>query len=278
MSVFNVKNCLLKRLYEDIDFYKNQLKEILFYLELRLEVVNKFKDCEDELYRYLHMGMILDDIKKNYIEYESVCNSVGEIVEVKKVYQVKAESLILDTQMFISELEDDEDSDDIYIRKIEMELEKYKNKNIFTELVTLEELISSVNYEEFWFYDGSKDFIDKLNKFNKLDELIKYNTLNDFCYDNIEKNIFVDKLIKIYSEYNSVEVIGDINSIENMRILSRWNTEILTPILKTDSELYFKIINTLNRLKQLNVDLLNIDFIKEQIDIINELQKFLIIK
>ena len=61
-----------------------------------------------------------------------------------------------------------------------------------------------------------------------------------------------------------------------MSLFSKWNTERLRPILEEDSELYFKIINTLNSLQQINDDLLNINFVEEQIDIVNELQKFLI--
>lgn len=48
--------------------------------------------------------------------------------------------------------------------------------------------------------------------------------------------------------------------------------------IRRDFQLYLKIINTLNSLQQLNDDLLNINFVEEQIDIVNELQKFLIDK
>lgn len=278
MNNFKAKEAtyLLKRLYKDIDFYKSGLKEILLYLDARLEVVDRFKGNGDELYKYVQAGEILDDIKKNYIDHESVCNTDGEIVDFKKVYQVKAERMILDTQMFLIELEDDEDIDEGYVRRIKMELAKYENKNIFTELLLLEELLSSVSYKKVLSYDGSNDFINKLNKFNVLDELTKYKVLNDFCYDNIEKNTFIDELIKIFNNYNGVEIIANINGFEGMSLFSKWNTERLRPILEEDSELYFKIINTLNSLQQLNDDLLNINFVEEQIDIVNELQKFLI--
>ncbi|MDK0845878.1 hypothetical protein P5E44_06700 [Clostridium perfringens] len=280
MNNFKAKEAtyLLKRLYKDIDFYKSGLKEILLYLDARLEVVDRFKGNGDELYKYVQASEILDDIKKNYIDHESVCNTDGEIVDFKKVYQVKAERMILDTQMFLIELEDDEDIDEGYVRRIKMELAKYENKNIFTELLLLEELLSSVSYKKVLSYDGSNDFINKLNKFNILDELTKYKVLNDFCYDNIEKNTFIDELIRIYNDYHGAEVIANINDVEGMTLFSRWNTERLMPILEENSELYFKIINSLNSLQQLNDDLLNINFVEEQIDIVNELQKFLISK
>ena len=280
MNNFKAKEAtyLLKRLYKDIDFYKSGLKEILLYLDARLEVVDRFKGNGDELYKYVQAGEILDDIKKNYIDHESVCNTDGEIVDFKKVYQVKAERMILDTQMFLIELEDDEDIDEGYVRRIKMELAKYENKNIFTELLSLEELLSSISYKKVLSYDCSNDFINKLNKFNVLDELTKYKVLNDFCYDNIEKNTFIDELIEIFNDYNGVEIIANINGFEGMSLFSKWNTERLRPILEEDSELYFKIINTLNSLQQLNDDLLNINFVEEQIDIVNELQKFLISK
>lgn len=280
MNNFKTKEAtyLLKRLYKDIDFYKSGLKEILLYLDARLEVVDRFKGNGDELYKYVQASEILDDIKKNYIDHESVCNTDGEIVDFKKVYQVKAERMILDTQMFLIELEDDEDIDEGYVRRIKMELAKYENKNIFTELLLLEELLSSVSYKKVLSYDGSNDFINKLNKFNILDELTKYKVLNDFCYDNIEKNTFIDELIRIYNDYHGAEVIANINDVEGMTLFSRWNTERLMPILEENSELYFKIINSLNSLQQLNDDLLNINFVEEQIDIVNELQKFLISK
>lgn len=278
MNNFKAKEAtyLLKRLYKDIDFYKSGLKEILLYLDARLEVVDRFKGNGDELYKYVQAGEILDDIKKNYIDHESVCNTDGEIVDFKKVYQVKAERMILDTQMFLIELEDDEDIDEGYVRRIKMELAKYENKNIFTELLSLEELLSSISYKKVLSYDCSNDFINKLNKFNVLDELTKCKVLNDFCYDNIEKNTFIDELIKIFNNYNGVEIIVNINGFEGMSLFSKWNTERLIPILEEDSELYFKIINTLNSLQQINDDLLNINFVEEQIDIVNELQKFLI--
>ena len=280
MNNFKAKEAtyLLKRLYKDIDFYKSGLKEILLYLDARLEVVDRFKGNGDELYKYVQASEILDDIKKNYIDHESVCNTDGEIVDFKKVYQVKAERMILDTQMFLIELEDDEDIDEGYVRRIKMELAKYENKNIFTELLLLEELLSSVSYKKVLSYDGSNDFINKLNKFNILDELTKYKVLNDFCYDNIEKNTFIDELLRIYNDYHGAEVIANINDVEGMTLFSRWNTERLMPILEENSELYFKIINSLNSLQQLNDDLLNINFVEEQIDIVNELQKFLISK
>ena len=206
MNNFKAKEAtyLLKRLYEDIDFYKSGLKEILLYLDARLEVVDRFKGNGDELYKYVQAGEILDDIKKNYIDHESVCNTDGEIVDFKKVYQVKAERMILDTQMFLIELEDDEDIDEGYVRRIKMELAKYENKNIFTELLLLEELLSSISYKKVLSYDCSNDFINKLNKFNILDELTKYKVLNDFCYDNIERNTFIDELIKIFNNYNII--------------------------------------------------------------------------
>ena len=171
MNNFKAKEAtyLLKRLYEDIDFYKSGLKEILLYLDTRLEVVDRFKGNGDELYKYVQAGEILDDIKKNYIDHESVCNTDGEIVDIEKVYQVEAERMILDTQMFLIELEDDEDIDEGYVRGIKMELAKYENKNIFTELLLLEKLLSSVSYKKVLSYDGSNEFINKLNKFNVLD-------------------------------------------------------------------------------------------------------------
>lgn len=274
MNNFKAKEVtyLLKRLYEDIDFYKSGLKEILLYLDTRLEVVDRFKGNGDELYKYVQAGEILDDIKKNYIDHESVCNTDGEIVDFKKVYQVKAERMILDTQMFLIELEGDEDIDEGYVRGIKMELAKYENKNIFTELLLLDELLSSVSYKNVLSYDGSNDFINKLNKFNILDELTKYKVLNDFCYDNIEKNIFIDELIRIYNDYDGAEVIENINDVEGMTLFSRWNTERLMPILEENSELYFKIINSLNNLQQLNDYLLNINFVEEQIDVVNKFQ------
>lgn len=274
MNNFKAKEVtyLLKRLYEDIDFYKSGLKEILLYLDTRLEVVDRFKGNGDELYKYVQAGEILDDIKKNYIDHESVCNTDGKIVDFKKVYQVKAERMILDTQMFLIELEGDEDIDEGYVRGIKMELAKYENKNIFTELLLLEKLLSSVSYKKVLSYDGSNDFINKLNKFNVLDELTKCKVLNDFCYDNIEKNIFIDELIRIYNDYDGAEVIANINDVEGMTLFSRWNTERLMPILEENSELYFKIINSLNNLQQLNDYLLNINFVEEQIDVVNKFQ------
>ena len=234
--------------------------------------MDRFKGNGDELYKYVQAGEILDDIKKNYIDHESVCNTDGEIVDFKKVYQVKAERMILDTQMFLIELEGDEDIDEGYVRGIKMELAKYENKNIFTELLLLEKLLSSVSYKKVLSYDGSNDFINKLNKFNVLDELTKCKVLNDFCYDNIEKNIFIDELIRIYNDYDGAEVIANINDVEGMTLFSRWNTERLMPILEENSELYFKIINSLNNLQQLNDYLLNINFVEEQIDVVNKFQ------
>ena len=130
MNNFKAKEAtyLLKRLYEDIDFYKSGLKEILLYLDTRLEVVDRFKGNGDELYKYVQAGEILDDIKKNYIEHESVCNTDGEIVDFKKVYQVKAERMILDTQMCLIELEDDEDIEAILVSQQEAK-EIIKNNN-----------------------------------------------------------------------------------------------------------------------------------------------------
>ncbi|WP_343009335.1 hypothetical protein [Clostridium celatum] len=274
MNNFKIEDevCLLKRLYNDIDFYKIGLKEILLYLDTRSEVVQRFKYNTNELYKYVQIGEILEDIKKNYIEHESVCNADGEIVDFKKVYQVRAERVIFDTQMFLIELEDDEHVENGYINQIKDELAKYESKNIFTELLLLEELLLSVNSEKLLIYDRSNDFIKRLNKFNLLDEVSKYSALNDFCYDNIERNTFVDELIKIYNDYHGAEVIVNINGVEGMTLFSRWDTEHLRVILEEDSELYFKIINTLNSLQQLNSDLLNVNFVKKQIDIINKLQ------
>lgn len=274
MNNFKIEDevCLLKRLYNDIDFYKIGLKEILLYLDTRSEVVQRFKYNTNELYKYVQMGEILEDIKKNYIEHESVCNADGEIVDFKKVYQVRGERVIFDTQMFLIELEDDEHVEDGYINQIKDELAKYESKNIFTELLLLEELLLSVNSEKLLIYDRSNDFIKRLNKFNLLDEVSKYSALNDFCYDNIERNTFLDELIKIYNDYHGAEVIVNINGVEGMTLFSRWDTEHLRVILEEDSELYFKIINTLNSLQQLNSDLLNVNFVKKQIDIINKLQ------
>ena len=274
MNNFKAKEAtyLLKRLYKDIDFYKSGLKEILLYLDASSEVVDSLKVMVMNYTNMYRQARILDDIKKNYIDHESVCNTDGEIVDFKKVYQVKAERMILDTQMFLIELEDDEDIDEGYVRRIKMELAKYENKNIFTELLSLDELLSSISYKKVLSYDGSDDFINKLNKFNVLDELTKYKVLNDFCYDNIEKNTFIDELIEIFNDYNGVEIIANINGFEGMSLFSKWNTERLRPILEEDSELYFKIINTLNSLQQLNDDLLNINFVEEQIDVVNKFQ------
>ena len=192
--------------------------------------MKRFKCNANELYKYVQAGAILDDIKQNYVEHESVCNAEGEIIDFKKVYQVKAERVILDTQMFLIELEDDYDVDEIYVEEIKMKLAKYESRNIFTELLLLEKLLSSVNYENVLICDESKDFINELNKFNILDELIKNSMLNDFCYDNIEKNAFVDALIRIYNDYHDAEVIANINGYEGMSLFSRWNTEYLRPI------------------------------------------------
>lgn len=266
---------LVKRLYEDLHLYKQGLMEIMLHLNIRNEIIQKFKGSSSDLYKYIKIGEILEDITKNYIDYESVSKCNGDIIDFKKVYHPKAEQEILDTEMFLLELKEDTDVDESDIMKIRMRLEEYKSKNIFKEFDMIEGLLLSIGEKDLIIYDEANEFIDKLVQFNKLSEIDKQSHLNDFCYRNLEKNDFVCKLINLYSDYNAVEVIVNINEFEGIAMFSRWDTEKLKPILKWNSQCYFNIINTLNNLQQLNVDLLDIKLVEKEIKFIDELQMFL---
>ena len=260
---------IIKKLNEDLEFYNQLLKELMLYLDIRNEVKNKFKSMDDDFYKYIEIGEILDDITRNYTGYDSVSNSSGEIIDFKKVYCLKAEQEILNSQMLLIELEEDE-VDENYIKEIKNKLDRYTNKNIFDELLIIQELLLKISNPLKEFHDEIDIFLNKLVKFNDLIELDKNKYLNSFCYENIENNSFVDKLINLQSDYNSAEVIANVVEVEGMPLFSIWNSEKLKPILEYNSKIYFKIISTLNELQQLNQDLLNIVNVNSQIEIIEE--------
>lgn len=268
---------ILKRLNEDIDFYKQGLQEILVHLNIRSEIVDTFKGTVDELHKYIQVGEILNDIMDNYVDYESVCNSHGEIVDFKKIYQVKAEQAIINTQTFLFELEEDGDVDERYIRSIKMELTKYKSKSIFDELIRIETLLGNISEDTLVIYEEVNEFISNLKRFNKLEGFDKYSYLNTFCYKNIDISKFVDKVTEIYNAYNGLDVVINIHELERLPLFSKWNIETLRPILKDNSMLYFKIISTLNTLQCLSDDLLNVNLVKQQVNNIDELQKCFIV-
>lgn len=72
-------------------------------------------------------------------------------------------------------------------------------------------------------------------------------------------------LINLYNDYNGAEVIANVNEFEAIPMFSKWSTKKLKLVLEWNSEYYFKIINTLNQLQQLNVDLLGIKLVKREI-------------
>lgn len=260
---------IIKKLNNDLEFYNQLLKEVMRYLGIRNKVKDKFKSMSDDFCKYLQIGEVLDDITRNYIEYNSVTNNLGEIIDFKKVYCLKAEQEILNNQMLLIELEDD-DVDVNYIKEVKDKIDRYTNNNIFDELLIIQELLLKISNSSKELYDGVDIFFDKLVKFNDLIESDKNKNLNKFCYENIENNSLVGKLINLQSDYNSVEVIANIVEVEGMSLFSKWNSEKLKLILEYNSKIYFKIISTLNKLQQLSYDLLNIVNVNSQIEIIEE--------
>lgn len=149
---------IIKKLNEDLEFYNQLLKEVMLYLGIRNEVKDKFKSMSDDFCKYLQIGEILDDITRNYIGYDSVINSSGEIIDFKKVYCLKAEEEILNNKMLLIELEDDVDEN--YIREIKNKLDRYTNKNIFDELINIQELLLKIS-------NPLKEFRDEIDIFLK---------------------------------------------------------------------------------------------------------------
>lgn len=265
---------LIRRISEELDFYKRGLRELLIHLDMRVEILEKFKGNSSDLYKFIRGGEILNDIVTNYTDYVSVSktfeNCSGEITDLVKVYVKKAEQQIIDTELFFGEIEDDYDIEECYVRNIREQLESYKSKNIFTELNTVEEILTSISKDQRSNYEGMNIFLNNISKYNSLDEIGKENNLNVFCYENIESNNFVDRLISLQNDYNGAEVIANIVEVEAIPLFSTWNSERLKSVLEYDSKIYFKIISTLNQIKQLNQDLLNVGNVNSQIKIIEE--------
>lgn len=265
---------LMRRLREEIDFHKRGLMELLIHLDKRVEILEKFKGNINELFKFIRCGEIFNDIVTNYTEYLSVSetfeNSNGEITDLVKVYIKKAEQQIIDTELFLYEIEEDDDIEDSYVSDIREQLEVYKSNNIFTKLITIEEILTSISKEGKGLYEGIDVFLNNISKYNSLDEVGKENNLNTFCYENIESNNFVDRLISLQNDYNGAEVIANIVEVEAIPLFSTWNSERLKSVLEYDSKIYFNIISTLNQIKQLNQDLLNVENVNSQIKIIEE--------
>ena len=266
---------IIKKFNEDLEFYSQLLKEVMLYLDIRNEVKDKFKSMSDDFFKYLKIGEILNNIKQNYIEYDSVTNDLGEIIDFKKVYCLKAEQEILNNKMLLMELEDD-DIDENYIREIKNKLYTYRNKNIFDELITIQELLLKISNPLKEFRDETDVFLKELVKFNELMELDKNKYLNSFCYDNVENSNLVKNLVKIYNDYSSIEVISNVNEVELISFFSRWNNDKLKRLLEWNPEIYFNIVKSINKLKELSDDLLNIEKVQMQIELIDELKQFLI--
>lgn len=268
---------IMKRLNQDLDFYKQGLREIIISLYTRRDIMEKFKNLDNNiLYMYLKVGEILNDITENYIDYESFISNSGEIIDFRKIYIIKAEEKILADEKLLIELEDDEDVDESYIKNIEDELYKYKKINIFDEFNSIEELLLNIRGYINEFDSEISIFLNKLSEFNKLEELDKYKNLNNFCYENIDNNKLIKKLINLYDDWHGAEIIKDINEFEAILFFSRWDSEKLKILLNWNSEIYFKITKTLNVFKQLNEDLLNIEYVEKQIKLVDELKEILI--
>lgn len=277
MECFKLKEeiYIIKKLNEDLEFYNQLLKEVMLYLDIRNEVKDKFKSMSDDFCKYLQIGEILDDITRNYIGYDSVSNSSGEIIDFKKVYCLKAEEEILNNKMLLIELEEDDDVDVNYIKEIKNKLDRYINRNIFDELINVQELLLKISNPLKEFRDEIDVFLKELMKFNDLVELDKNKYLNSFCYENIENSSLVKNLVKIYNDYIGVEVISNINEVELISFFSRWNNDKLKILLEWNSEIYFNIIKGINKLQELSGDLLNIEKVQMQIELIDELRQFL---
>lgn len=267
---------IIKRLKEDLDFYKQGLREIIISLYTRRDIIEKFKGLDDEImYKYLRVGEILNDITENYIDYESFTSNSGEIIDFRKIYTLKAEEKILTDEKLLIELEEDDDIEESYIKNIEDELYRYRNINIFDEFNIIEELLLQIRECENYFNNEINIFLNNLLKFNKLEELDKYKNLNDFCYENLENNKLIKKLINLYNEWHGAEIVKNITEFEAIPFFDRWDSEKLKILLNWNSEIYFKITKTLNTFKQLSEYLLNIKYVEKQIKLIDELKEVL---
>ncbi|MDK0906305.1 hypothetical protein P5F56_02200 [Clostridium perfringens] len=268
---------LIRKLRDKLDFHKRGLMELMLHLDKKREILEEFKDNINDLFKFIRCGEIFNDIVTNYTEYISDSeiseNSNGQIIGLVKIYVKKAKQQIIDTELFLHEIEGDDDIEESYVNSIREQLEAYKSKNIFTELATIEEILISISKEGKSLYEGSNIFLNNISKYNSLDKIRKENNLNIFCYENIEGNLLVNKLIDLQNDYNGSEVIANIVEVESMPLFSIFTSVKLQPILDYNSEVYFKIINLLNQLQQLNQDLLSIDEVKRQIDIIDEFLK-----
>lgn len=268
---------IIKRLNEDLDFYKQGLREIIISLYTRRDIIEKFKGLDDEImYKYLRVGEILNDITENYIDYKSFTSNSGEIIDFRKIYTLKAEEKILTDEKLLIELEEDDDIEESYIKNIEDELYRYRNINIFYEFNIIEELLLQIRECENYFNNEINIFLNNLLKFNKLEEVDKYKNLNDFCYENLENNKLIKKLINLYNEWHGAEIVKNITEFEAIPFFDRWDSEKLKILLNWNSEIYFKITKTLNIFQQLNEDLLNIEYVEKQMKLIDELKEVLI--
>lgn len=267
---------IIKRLNEDLDFYKQGLRGIIISLYTRRDIIEKFKGLDDEImYKYLRVGEILNDITENYIDYESFTSNSGEIIDFRKIYTLKAEEKILTDEKLLIELEEDDDIEESYIKNIEDELYRYRNINIFYEFNIIEELLLQIREYENYFNNQINIFLNNLLKFNKLEEVDKYKNLNDFCYENLENNKLIKKLINLYNEWHGAEIVKNITEFEAIPFFDRWDSEKLKILLNWNSEIYFKITKTLNTFKQLSEYLLNIEYVEKQIKLIDELKEVL---
>lgn len=266
---------VLEKFEKNITLYSMGLREIKYHLEKRNDIIKSFSENIEELQRYLQAAEILNDIMEKYVGYESIFDSLGELVDVKKVYETRPNEVITSLEEILCELNADDFAELEEISDTETELLKYKNKNIFKELKMLEELIMSSNYERSAVHQDAIDFENILKKFNNEDKLFQYSNLDAFCKMNIKGNVVIDKIIRMYIDYSSVETIAETNSFESMPLFSTYNQESLKPLLEYESEVYFRIINALNSLGALKDDLFNINSVEEQLMCINDLEKFL---
>lgn len=274
MGMDNKELKLLEDLKGNLDLYKVGLSEIIIMADKKDKAIERLSEVKEEISKYVIAGEVLHDITTNYVYLKPLLDTKGSLVGCQKCYSLKAEEAIKGNEDILSEATVEYEGEE-YINLIKKELAKYKSNTVFTELQSVEEILSKVNPSSNFFKDNIKELLESIKEFNMLDEESKMEELDSFCSENLEYLKGSVVLMELSSDYKGVDFIFDVNMFEYGGLLSICEDENLAPILNWNEECHSRIMKDMEFLMEAREAEYDIELVKKQLRCVDELRVYI---
>lgn len=264
---------LLESLQRDLSSYRIALAEIIDAEHEKEKAIENLSEVKEEVANYLLAGKLLYDTSSNYIDLKWIVNSEGKLLEMEKHYDIKADETIKENEDILNDDTVYHGSEE-YLDIVREELDRCKSNDIFTELQSIEEVLSKLDTSSNYFKENVKTLLENLRGFNILDEASKMEGFDSFCIENLDSLNGSKNLMKFYNTCNGVNSVYYGIIYEYVPLFSRIDEEEFKVLLKWDAECYSRIKEELEYLGEVSKAKYDFNLVKKQIKCVEDLQSY----